>query len=272
MTVIFPITGYIFVGLFGLLIGSFLNVVVHRVPRRESIIRPASHCPHCGHVLRAWENIPVLSWLLLRGRCHDCGSPIAWRYPALELLTGLFSVVVAWQWAIHHAMSLRWSLLPALLFTWILLALTMIDLETQLLPDRITKPGMLIGLLINASALLWSGLALTTAWNALLGIVLGYGSLWLLATAYLKMTGKHGMGGGDLKLLGLVGAWLGWQAVFLTLFIAAVSGGLVAVALLLGGKGRDYAIPFGPYLALGGWLMLLWPHEIVQGYLHLLGG
>ncbi len=265
MTPLFPVAEYVFVGLFGLLIGSFLNVVVHRVPRRESIIRPSSHCPQCGHVLRAWENIPVLSWLLLRGRCHACGSSISWRYPALELLTAVFSVVVAWQWGFH------WSLIPALLFTWALLALTLIDLETQLLPDRITKPGMLLGLLINASAFLGSGLALTTPLNALFGIVLGYGSLWLLATVYLKMTGRHGMGGGDLKLLGLIGAWLGWQAVFLTLFIAAISGGLVAIVFLLGGKGRDYAIPFGPYLALGGWLMLLWPEEIVHAYLHLQG-
>ncbi|MDD2749122.1 A24 family peptidase [Acidithiobacillus sp.] len=265
MTQLYPIAGYVFVGLFGLLIGSFLNVVVHRVPRRESIIRPSSHCPQCGHVLRAWENIPVLSWLLLRGRCHSCGSSISWRYPALELLTGIFSVVVAWQW------GFRWSLIPALFFTWTLLALTLIDLETQLLPDRITKPGMLLGLLINASAFLGSGLALTTPLNALLGIVLGYGSLWLLATVYLKMTGRHGMGGGDLKLLGLIGAWLGWQAVFLTLFIAAISGGLVATVFLLRGKGRDYAIPFGPYLALGGWLMLLWPGDIIHAYLHLLG-
>jgi leader peptidase (prepilin peptidase)/N-methyltransferase len=256
---------YALVTLLGLLIGSFLNVVVHRVPRRESILHPASHCPQCGHVLRAWENIPVVSWLILRGRCHDCRASIAWRYPALELLTALFSLVVAWQW------SFRWSLLPALIFTWALLALTLIDLETQLLPDRITKPGMLLGLLLNASALLGPGVALTTPLNALLGIVLGYGSLWLLATGYLKMTGKYGMGGGDLKLLGMIGAWLGWQAVFLTLFIAAISGGIVAMILLLSGKGRDYAIPFGPYLALGGWLMLLWPSTIIGGYLHFLG-
>ncbi len=266
MTHLFPAAEYIFVALLGLLIGSFLNVVVHRVPRRESIIQPASHCPYCGHVLRAWENIPVLSWVMLRGRCHGCSRAISWRYPALELLTGGFSLVVAWQW------GFRWSLLPALIFTWSLLALTLIDLETQLLPDRITKPGMLLGLALNASAFFWPGLALTTPLNALLGIVLGYGSLWLLATVYLKMTGRVGMGGGDLKLLGMIGAWLGWQAVFLTLFIAALSGGLVAIAFLLGGKGRDYAIPFGPYLALGGWLMLVWPSAIVNGYLHLLGG
>ncbi len=256
---------YLLIALLGLLIGSFLNVVVHRVPRHESIIHPASHCPHCGHLLRPWENIPVLSWILLRGRCHGCGRSVAWRYPALELLTGLLSLVVAGQ------LGLTWQLIPALVFTWILLALTMIDLETQLLPDRITKPGLLIGLLLNGSALLWPGIGLVTPLDALLGVFIGYGSLWLLATIYYRATGRHGMGGGDLKLLGMIGAWLGWQAVFLTLFIAALSGGLVALGFLLRGKGRDYAMPFGPYLALGGWLLLLWPQAILSGYLHLLG-
>ncbi|MHB8236910.1 MAG: prepilin peptidase [Acidithiobacillus ferrivorans] len=255
---------YLFIALLGLLIGSFLNVVVHRVPRRESIIHPASHCPHCGHLLRPWENIPVLSWLLLRGRCHACGHAIAWRYPALELLTGLLSLVVVGQ------LGLSWPLIPALVFTWVLLALAMIDLETQLLPDRITKPGLLIGLLLNGSALLWPGIGLVTPLDALLGVCIGYGSLWLLATVYYRATGRHGMGGGDLKLLGMIGAWLGWQAVFLTLFIAALSGGLVALGFLLRGKGRDYAMPFGPYLALGGWFLLLWPQAILSGYLHLL--
>ncbi|MHB1578212.1 MAG: prepilin peptidase [Acidithiobacillus ferrooxidans] len=256
---------YVLTTLLGLLVGSFLNVVVHRVLRRESIIHPASHCPHCGHVLRPWENIPVLSWLALGGRCHACGEPIAWRYPALELLSGLLSLVVVWQ------LGLTWRLLPALVFTWALLALTMIDLETQLLPDRLTKPGMLAGLLLNGSALFWPGLALVTPLDALLGMIIGYGSLWLLATVYYRIAGRHGMGGGDLKLLGMIGAWLGWQAVFLTLFIAALGGGLVALGFLLRGKGRDYAMPFGPYLALGGWLMLLWPQAILSGYLHLLG-
>ncbi|MBU2765780.1 prepilin peptidase [Acidithiobacillus ferrivorans] len=256
---------YILIALLGLLIGSFLNVVVHRVPSGESIIHPASHCPLCGHLLRPWENIPVLSWLMLRGRCHGCGNPIAWRYPALELLTGLLSLVVVGQ------LGLTWQLIPALVLTWVLLALAIIDLETQLLPDRITKPALLIGLLLNGSALVCPGIALVTPLDALLGACVGYGSLWLLATVYHRATGQHGMGGGDLKLLALIGAWLGWQAVFLTLFIAALSGGLVALSFLLRGKGRDYAMPFGPYLALGGWLMLLWPQAILSGYLHLLG-
>ncbi len=259
----FPLSiGAVLIGLFGLLTGSFLNVVVHRVPRRTSIAMPASHCPNCGHSLRAWENIPLLSWILLRGQCHACHQGISWRYPAIELLTGLLSAGVTLQW------GFSWSLISALLFTWGLLALAVIDLETQLLPDRLTKPGIVFGLIINASAFLWPGLALTTPLDALLGVVIGYGSLWLLATAYLKITGRQGMGGGDLKLLGLIGAWLGWQAVFMAFMIAAISGGLVAIAYLLLGKGRDYAIPFGPYLALGGVLMLLWP-QMLSIYLHL---
>ena len=252
-------------GILGLLLGSFLNVVVHRLPQGESIVHPPSRCPQCEHRLRPWENIPVLSWLLLRGRCHDCGVRISFRYPALELLTAAVTVLVAWE--------LGWELrlIPALLLSWALLALTVIDLETQLLPDRITKPGILLGLLLNATALVHPGLALVGPPEAVAGVVLGYGSLWLLAVGYHRWSGRHGMGGGDLKLLAMIGAWLGWQAVFLTLFIAALSGGVVAMAYVLAGKGRDYAMPFGPYLALGGWLMLLWPQQIIAGYLHWLG-
>jgi leader peptidase (prepilin peptidase)/N-methyltransferase len=252
-------------GILGLLLGSFLNVVVYRLPRGESIVHPPSRCPQCGHRLRPWENIPVLSWLLLRGRCHACGVRISFRYPALELLTAALTVLVAWE--------LGWELrlIPVLLLTWALLALTVIDLETQLLPDRITKPGILAGLLLNGTALVHPGLALVSPQEAVAGVVLGYGSLWLLAAGYHRWSGRHGMGGGDLKLLAMIGAWLGWQAVFLTLFIAALSGSVVAMAYVLAGKGRDYAMPFGPYLALGGWLMLLWPQQIIAAYLHWLG-
>lgn len=253
------------VALTGLLVGSFLNVVVHRVPRRESILYPASHCPACGHTLRPWENIPVLSWLWLRGRCRACGVVIPWRYPALEILAAVLALLVFWR--------LGWSArLPgALCFAWALLALTWIDLETQLLPDRITKPGILAGLLLNGLGLWWPGIALASPESALLGVLLGYGVLWLLAAGYFYFTQRPGMGGGDLKFLGMIGAWLGWQGMAMTLFIAAIVGGLVATFYLLLGKGRDYAIPFGPYLALGAALMLLWPQEILSAYLRFLG-
>lgn len=262
-----PMQTALLFGILGLLIGSFLNVVIHRLPRGLSVVSPPSACPACGRRVRALENIPVLSFLLLGGRCRGCAGRIGWRYPVVEALTGLLTA--------FSALQLGWGpqLLPGLLLLWALLALTFIDLDTQLLPDAITKPGMLLGLLLNTGV--WYGLGqplFASPLSSLLGLLLGYGSLWLLAMAYLKLTGKHGMGFGDLKLLGMLGAWLGWSAVPMILFIAALTGGLVGIALLAAGRGRHYAIPFGPYLALGGWLMLLWPQQIIHGYFSLLGG
>jgi leader peptidase (prepilin peptidase)/N-methyltransferase len=206
----------------------------------------------------------VLSWLYLRAKCAMCKQPIPWRYPALELSNALLTFVVAYHFGLH------WNLIPALLFSWALLALTIIDLETQLLPDSITKTFIVLGLLLNATALFGWHIALTTLWSSLLGFIIGYGVLWLLSFIYLKATGQHGMGGGDLKLLGMIGAILGWKAVLAALFIAAISGGIAAVGYIIAGKSKDYAVPFGPYLALGGWLMLMWPNEIINWYLHIL--
>lgn len=251
--------------LLGLLVGSFLNVVVYRSPRHESLAFPASHCPLCQHKLRYWENIPVFSWLYLRAKCLECKQPISWRYPALEISTALLSFIVVYHFGFH------WNVIPALLFSWALLALTIIDLETQLLPDSITKTFIMLGLLLNAASLFGWHVALTTALSSLIGFSIGYGVLWLLSLTYFKLTGQHGMGGGDLKLLGMIGAFLGWKAVLVALFIAAISGGIAAVGYIIAGKAKDYAVPFGPYLALGGWLMLMWPHTIINGYLHLLG-
>ncbi len=249
----------------GLLVGSFLNVVIYRLPRHESLAFPASRCPHCGHGLRPWENIPVMSWLLLRGRCSACGSAIAWRYPLVELLAALLA------WLAFSRAGPGWQVVPDMVFLWALLALTIIDLETRLLPDRITKPGMAAGLLLNVSGLIWPGLGLTSPLGAVLGLLLGYGVLRLLGETYARLKGHEGMGHGDFKLLGMIGAWLGWQSMFLAIFIAAISGGTVALFHLARGKGKEYAMPFGPYLALGGALMLLWPHEITDFYLHMLG-
>ncbi|MEY2341779.1 A24 family peptidase [Acidithiobacillus sp. IBUN Pt1247-S3] len=247
----------------GLLVGSFLNVVIHRLPRHESIVFPGSHCPLCGHELRPWDNIPVLSWLSLRGRCRYCQGAISGRYPLVEIVAALLAILAAWVIGWHG------QLLPALILLWALLALTLIDLETYLLPDRITKSGMVLGLLINASAFLTQDFALTRPLDALLGLVLGYGLLRGLAEIYLRLSGREGMGHGDFKLLGMIGAWLGWQDMFLALFLAALSGGLVAIVFLASGKGRDYAIPFGPYLALGAATMLLWPQVVIEQFLHL---
>ncbi len=252
----------VYIAIVSLLVGSFLNVVIYRVPRRESIVFPSSRCPKCGHVLHTWELIPVLSWLFLRGHCHACHARISWRYPAMELLTLAASMFVLWKVGLH------WVLIPSLMFTWILLALSAIDLETCLLPDRITKPGMVLGLLVNAT---WffdahSGIALTTPLNAVLGLVFGYGGLWLFAFAYRRMTGVHGMGGGDLKMLGMIGAWLGWKSMLFSLWVGGLAGGVVAIAYLLAGKGRQYAIPFGPYLAVGAFAAMLYA-SAAWGYL-----
>lgn len=255
---------FFLIGLFGLLIGSFLNVVIHRVPLRESIIFPNSHCPHCSHLLRFWENIPVLSWIALRGKCSQCHHSISIRYPLIEILTGLLSAFVSCRWGLH------WSLIPALILTWVLLALTFIDFETQLLPDKITKPFMVIGLLFNTSAFWFTGFALTTPVDALIGWMVGYGCLWLLDRLYLKIKGVHGVGGGDLKMLGLIGAWLGWQSMLMTLLIAAIAGGIVGLSFLLNGENKKTAIPFGPYLALGAWAMLMYPNFIFHAYWHFL--
>lgn len=253
-------------GLVGLLIGSFLNVVIHRLPRQQSVVSPPSSCPACGHRIRPWENIPVLSYLFLRGKCAGCATGISWRYPAVELFTAGMTAFTALQ------LGWTWALLPGLLLTWALIALTFIDLDTQLLPDAITKPGIVLGIIVNSGAYLLGHPLFASPLESILGAIIGYGVLWLLAMAYLKYTGQHGMGFGDLKLLGMLGAWLGWTAVPMILFIAALLGGLIGIGLLLAGRGRHYAIPFGPYLALGGWLMLLWPKEIIQGYFSLLGG
>ncbi len=258
----------------GLIVGSFLNVVAHRLPRKSSLIRPGSACPECGHSLRAWENIPVISYLLLRGRCRECGARIPLHYPVTETVTGLASAVVA------AVVGLGPVLLPALVFTWTLLALGRIDLDTQLLPNRLTLPLGALGL----------GLSLAVAWlpelaaaperpvglpgplGSLLGIGLGYGLLFLAGGAYQLATGREGLGGGDLKLLGAMGAWIGPVATLLALFLAALGGSLIGGLLILLRRGdRHLAIPFGPFLAAGGWCLFLWKGAIIRWYFGLSG-
>ena len=258
---------WILAALIGLSAGSFLNVVIHRLPRHASIAFPGSRCPACGHPLAILDNIPLLSWIFLRGRCRYCHTPISYRYPAVEIITALLSLFAV------HIIGWHPRLLLALIFLGSLLALSLIDIETCLLPDRITKPGMVIGILINTSP--WwapitgvpdiasfASFALTKPISALIGLALGYGLLRGLAEIYRHLKKQEGMGHGDFKLLGMIGAWLGWQDMILALYIAAISGGLVAVGLLATGKGRNAAIPFGPYLALGGAVMALWPTQI----------
>ena len=266
--------------LLGLSVGSFLNVVIHRLPRMLearwrldcaeilgkpadaaeteplSLWYPPSRCPHCGHRLAIWENIPVLSYLWLRGRCSACRKPISPRYPLIELLTGLVSVLVVWRF------GLSWEGAAALLFSWSLIALAGIDLETQLLPDALTLPLLWLGLLL--SLLGW----FTDAQSAILGAAFGYLSLWSVFQLFRLATGKEGMGYGDFKLFALFGAWLGWTHLPQILLLSAVSGALIGLLLIaLRGQDRQIPIPFGPYLAIAGWISLMWGDAINQAYL-----
>jgi leader peptidase (prepilin peptidase)/N-methyltransferase len=259
-------------GLLGLIVGSFLNVVAHRLPQGASLVRPPSACPQCGHRLRPWENVPVLSYLLLRGRCRGCGTPIAAHYPLTEAATGVLSALVG------ATVGLTPFLLPGLVFTWFLVALTRIDLDLQLLPDRLTWPLAGLGVLFSVAGLWLPGLnaangpGLPGPVGSLLGFGVGYGLLFGAAWAYAAATGREGMGGGDLKLLGALGAWIGPVAVPLALFLAALMGSLIGgLLMLLRGGGRHLAIPFGPFLAAGGWVLLLWKETLIRWYFGLSG-
>lgn len=267
----------------GLIIGSFLNVVIHRLPimlEREwqhhcaeqngttataaepyNLVVPRSRCPHCGRLIRALDNIPVLSYLLLHGRCRACGAHISARYLVIELISGILSGWIAWRF------GFGWPALGALLFTWSLLALAAIDLEKQLLPDKITLPVLWLGLLFNL------GHTFTDLRSALIGAVAGYLSLWCVYHAFRLLTGKEGMGYGDFKLYALLGAWLGWQNLPLIILIAAGSGAVVGIGLILGRRAqRGVPIPFGPYLAAAGWIALLWGPELIRSYLGFMHG
>ena len=267
------------VALFALCIGSFLNVVIHRLPimlerqwreeyrdyftpdEREDVppfnlMVPRSRCPSCGHGITAAENIPLLSWLWLRGRCSACKAPISVRYPLVELVTALLSLVVSWQ------LPAGWPTLAGLLLTWSLIPLTLIDLDRMLLPDQITLPLLWGGLFFN----LVGGFVPLT--DAVIGAMVGYLTLWGLYWAFKLLTGKEGMGYGDFKLLAALGAWLGWQALPLILLLSALVGALIGLSLIaLRRHQQGNPIPFGPYLAMAGWIALLWGDEITRWYL-----
>ncbi|WP_426112110.1 prepilin peptidase [Massilia sp. PWRC2] len=254
---------------FGLLIGSFLNVVIYRLPKmmqRDSdnyvahesgkdlphqdnfnLMVPRSACPHCGHQITALENIPVLSYLALRGKCSNCKAPISARYPAIEAVTALLSAGLVWHF------GSGWAGLAALVFGWTLVALTCIDVDTQLLPDDLTLPLLWLGLLLNINA------TFVPLQDAVLGAAAGYLVLWAIYWLFKLLTGKEGMGYGDFKLLAALGAWMGWQALPAIILISSVVGALVGIVLIVGaGRARDKAIPFGPYLAAAGMIALLW--------------
>jgi leader peptidase (prepilin peptidase) / N-methyltransferase len=225
--------------LLGLSVGSFLNVCVHRLPRHQSLVHPGSRCPRCGYVLRWYDNIPVVSYLVLRGRCRKCGDSIAIRYPAIEVVTLVLFLV--------HGAVFGWSalLVVRLLFACAMVVLFAVDLEHHLLPDAITLPGIVAGLLF--SIVLPPGIV-----SALLGMLIGGGVLWLIGEAYFRYSGQEGMGGGDVKMLAMIGAFLGWKLVLVTLVLSSVAGSLIGVfVIVLKRGGMKYALPYGTFLALG---------------------
>lgn len=247
------------VAILGLLIGSFLNVVVHRVPRKESLVSPGSRCPKCGGVLRWYDNIPVASYAVLGGRCRRCRAPISIRYPLVELITAILFVA--------HYVVFGWTPLLAvrLLFGASLVALFAIDLEHHLLPDVITLPGIAVGL--AASAFLPPGLT-----ASLIGVLIGGGVLWLIGEAYYRYSGEEGMGGGDVKMLAMIGAFLGWKLVLVTLVLSSVAGSVLGLAIIAVKRGgMKYALPFGTFLALGALAASLIGDRIVSWYAGQLG-
>lgn len=272
-------------GLLGLLVGSFLNVVIHRLPRmmdedwrrqcaelctsqeesppkgteKLTLARPRSRCPSCGHAITALENIPVISWLILRGKCSACRGAISVRYPMVEMLSGLLSAFAAFHF------GPTWATLGALLFIWTLLALSFIDFDTQLLPDALTLPLLWLGLCFNLSGIY------TDLGSAVIGAMAGYLALWLVYWGFKLATGKEGMGYGDFKLLAAIGAWLGWSVLPLTILLSSLVGAVVGILLIvLTKRGRNIPIPFGPYLAAAGLLALFWGKDLTQAYLRLL--
>ncbi len=272
------VLGAVLAGILGLLIGSFLNVVIHRMPvmmQRESdnyvasesglplphqdrfnLTVPRSRCPRCSHAISAIENIPVLSYLVLRGKCRSCTAAISIRYPIVELFTGLLSALLVWRFGFALAGA------ATLVFAWLLIAMSCIDADTQLLPDDLTYPLLWCGLLVNLNA------TFVPLDEAVIGAVAGYLSLWSIYWLFKLTTGKEGMGYGDFKLLAALGAWLGWKMLPIVILMSSLVGAVVGVALIVfSGRGRDNPIPFGPYLAAAGMLALLFGPMLSECYL-----
>ncbi len=254
-----PISIWLMVFCIGLCIGSFLNVCIYRLPLRKSIVMPGSYCPKCGHRLRWWENIPVLSFLLLRARCSSCGTRISIQYPVVELLTG-FLALLLW-----YKFGLNLSLVIYFYFTAGLIVISMIDLRHQIIPDVISLPGIVLGLLSSfvLPMLSWE--------DSLLGILAGGGTLYLVAWGYQLLTHREGMGGGDIKLLAMIGAFLGWKAIPMVIFLSAALGSVIGlVMILVQKKGRYMPIPYGPFLALAALVFLFWGPELNAWYLKII--
>jgi len=246
--------------IFGAVVGSFLNVCICRMPKDESIVSPPSHCPHCGYQIRWYDNIPLVSYLLLRGKCRGCGTRISLQYPLVELLNGLLTLSLF----VRFGPSL--SFLALFLFCSSLVVITFIDIEHQIIPDEISLPGIVIGFAFSFF-LPWQ------SWlNSLFGILLGGGSLLLVAYGYQWLTGKEGMGGGDIKLLAMMGAFLGWKSISFIIFASSLVGSVVGISMMLvQKKDSKLAIPFGPYLALGSIIYIFYGRQLIQWYFGLSG-
>ncbi|HSC76571.1 MAG TPA: A24 family peptidase [Pseudomonadales bacterium] len=267
----------------GCTVGSFLNVVCLRLPKMMerdwhvqccelldtpvepsepfNLAFPASRCPQCGHNIRAWENIPVISYVFLRGRCSGCQTPISKRYPLVEFACGLLSAVVAWHF------GATWQCAAALGLTWALLTLAIIDFDTQLLPDDITLPLLWAGLLLSSLAGIFAPLQ-----DAVIGAMAGYLILWCVYWLFKLITGREGMGYGDFKLLAALGAWLGWQALPQIILLSSLVGAVFGIAMIIfRGRDRQIPMPFGPYLASAGWISLLYGSEISHWYMGISG-
>ncbi|MCH9692664.1 MAG: A24 family peptidase [Gammaproteobacteria bacterium] len=273
---------------FGLLIGSFLNVIIYRLPimmereyKREfyqyfnqqpsatdqqlldetfNLTLPHSHCPKCNARVKPWQNLPLISYIWLKGKCGYCRETIPKCYPMVELITGLFSVIVVWQ------LGFSWQALAGCGFTWALVALSAIDFDRQLLPDSITLPLLWAGLLVNSWQLF------TSIQDAVIGAIVGYLSLWIVFHMFKLITGKEGMGAGDFKLLAAIGAWFGWQMLPLVILLAAGAGAIAGLSwMLIVGRDKNLPIAFGPYLAAAGWIAMLWGQPINNWYLNYSG-
>lgn len=274
------------VAILGLLVGSFLNVVIYRLPvmmqrewhaqcheilqldppsntptERFDLILPGSRCGQCDRPIKALENIPIISYVMLRGKCAGCSAPISPRYPIIEAVTGILSAVVAW----HYGFSVNTA--AALFFTWALISLTMIDFDHQLLPDSITLPFLWLGLMLSLFAVFVDPRA------SIIGAIAGYLSLWSVYWLFKIITGKEGMGHGDFKLLAMLGAWTGWELLLAIILLSSLVGAIVGVGLIiLRGRDKNIPIPFGPYLATAGWITLLWGNELKHAYITLIVG
>ncbi|MFQ3244731.1 MAG: leader peptidase (prepilin peptidase)/N-methyltransferase [Arenicella sp.] len=267
-------------GIFGLLVGSFLNVVIFRYPvmmkhqwteqsrdwlelepltddqQPPTLSKPASHCGQCKVPIRAWQNIPLISWLMLGGKCASCKTTISIRYPLVELLTGILSAIVVYKFGF----SLQSGF--GLILTWVLVTLSFIDFDHKLLPDDIVIPTLWLGLALSLLPVF------ANPSNAIIGAIIGYLVFWLVFQIFLRLTGKEGMGYGDFKLMALLGAWLGWPYLPQIILISTILGSIVGIALMVSKKAsRELAIPFGPYIALAGWLAMIYGDEINRVYL-----